>query len=192
MSATRAPKASAPPPSRRAMLDHKGSVGRTTDGILHIVDHAAGNCRRARPGTSTSRAMPSSGPGTITPRPARRPVRVNIYPQEIEDVLLQDSRVADAADLGVPNEVAEALKARCRELLGPLKVPRSIDFEVNFPCTRPASSTRSCFAIAAWPEEGPSRAGPLRAVSRRMFKARPRQPPGNRRAAARSTAPPHP
>ena len=79
---------------------------------------------------------------------------VNIYPQEIEDVLLQDARVADAAVFGVPNEeygeeikaviqpahpdftgpaIAEALKSRCRELLGPIKVPRSIDFEFDFP-----------------------------------------------------------
>ena len=79
---------------------------------------------------------------------------VNIYPQEIEDVLLQDPRVADAAVFGVPNDeygeeikaviqpahsdftgpaMVQALKARCREPLGPLKVPRSIDFESDFP-----------------------------------------------------------
>ena len=83
---------------------------------------------------------------------------VNIYPQEIEDVLLQDPRVADAAVFGIPNEeygeevkavvqpaqpgqagpaLAEALKARCRELLGPIKAPRSLDFELDFP--RPAT-----------------------------------------------------
>ncbi|MNY47843.1 Long-chain-fatty-acid--CoA ligase [compost metagenome] len=69
-------------------------------------------------------------------------------------MLLQDPRVADAAVFGVPNEeygeevkaviqpahpdfaapaIADALKARCLELLGPIKVPRSIDFESDFP-----------------------------------------------------------
>jgi long-chain acyl-CoA synthetase len=79
---------------------------------------------------------------------------VNIYPQEIENVLLLDARVADAAVFGIPNEefgeevkavvqpadsssigpeLVEALKARCREALGPIKVPKSIDFETEFP-----------------------------------------------------------
>jgi long-chain acyl-CoA synthetase len=69
-------------------------------------------------------------------------------------VLLQDPRVSDAAVFGIPNEefgeevkaviqparpeqsgpaVAEALMARCRELLGPSKTPKSIDFESDFP-----------------------------------------------------------
>ena len=69
-------------------------------------------------------------------------------------MLLQDPRVADAAVFGVPNEeygeevravvqparpeqsgpaVAQALMARCRELLGPIKTPKSIDFESDFP-----------------------------------------------------------
>ena len=69
-------------------------------------------------------------------------------------MLLQDPRVADAAVFGVPNEeygeevkaviqpahpdfagpaVAEALRARCLALLGPIKAPRSIDFESEFP-----------------------------------------------------------
>jgi len=99
---------------------------------------------------------------------------VNIYPQEIEDVLLQDSRVADAAVFGVPNEeygeevkaviqparpdytgpaIAEPLKTRCRELLGPIKVPRSIDSNSTFLATRPASSTRNCCAIVTWAQE---------------------------------------
>jgi len=79
---------------------------------------------------------------------------VNIHPQEIEDVLLQDHRVADAAVFGLPNDeygeevravvqlavpesagadVAEALKAHCRAALGPLKVPRQIDFTTELP-----------------------------------------------------------
>ena len=69
-------------------------------------------------------------------------------------MLLQDPRVADAAVFGVPNEeygeeikaviqpshpdftspaIADALKARCLAQLGSIKVPRSIDFEFEFP-----------------------------------------------------------
>ncbi|MNY05116.1 Long-chain-fatty-acid--CoA ligase [compost metagenome] len=69
-------------------------------------------------------------------------------------MLLQDPRVADVAVFGVPNEeygeevkaviqpahsdytgpaFAEALMARCREVLGSIKAPRSIDFEFDFP-----------------------------------------------------------
>ena len=187
MSTTRAPKASAPRPSARANgSSTRGSVGRATDGILHILDDAGrglppgetGNVHfecdahfeywndpaKTRAATSPQGwrsfgdigHLDSEGYLYLTDRKDFVIVSggVNIYPQEIEDVLLQDPRVADAAVFGVPNDeygeeikaviqpahsdftgpaMVQALKARCRELLGPLKVPRSIDFESDFP-----------------------------------------------------------
>jgi len=79
---------------------------------------------------------------------------VNIYPQEIEDVLVLHPEVADVAVFGVPNEdfgeevkavvqpvdpaacgddLAQRLLAYCREHLAAYKVPRSIDFEDELP-----------------------------------------------------------
>lgn len=164
-------------------LDHKGSVGRATDGILDDAGHElppaeTGNVffesdarfeywndpDKTRAATSPQGWRSFADIGHVdrggylylTDRKDFVIISggINIYPQEIEDVLLQDTRVADAAVFGVPNEeygeeikaviqpahrdftgvaIAEALKARCRELLGPIKVPRSIDFEFDFP-----------------------------------------------------------
>jgi acyl-CoA synthetase (AMP-forming)/AMP-acid ligase II len=79
---------------------------------------------------------------------------VNIYPQEVENLLITHSEVADAAVIGVPHpdfgeevkavvqpldpanatpEFAEALIAFCREHLSPVKCPRSIDFDPALP-----------------------------------------------------------
>jgi long-chain acyl-CoA synthetase len=79
---------------------------------------------------------------------------VNIYPQEIEDLLITHPLVFDAAVFGVPNEdlgeevkavvqpmpdvtpdetLADTLLAHCREHLSRQKVPRSIDFEAELP-----------------------------------------------------------
>ena len=79
---------------------------------------------------------------------------VNIYPAEIEGVLVTHPAVADAAVFGIPNEefgeevktavelcdgfeaspaLAEALVAHCREHLAGYKVPRSVDFETALP-----------------------------------------------------------
>ncbi len=79
---------------------------------------------------------------------------VNIYPAEIEGVLVAHSSVADAAVFGIPNEefgeevkaavellpgfsaseeMAESLKAHCRDHLAGYKTPRSVDFEDKLP-----------------------------------------------------------
>ncbi|WP_374526968.1 acyl-CoA synthetase [Novosphingobium sp.] len=79
---------------------------------------------------------------------------VNIYPQEVENLLITHPRVADAAVIGVPNpdfgeEVkavvqpldpadatpafAAELIAFCRAQLSPVKCPRSVDFDPALP-----------------------------------------------------------
>ena len=79
---------------------------------------------------------------------------VNIYPREIEDVLVTHPAVADVAVFGIPNddlgeevkavvqpvdmatagpELARELLAYCGEHLARFKVPRSLDFEVELP-----------------------------------------------------------
>ncbi len=79
---------------------------------------------------------------------------VNIYPQEIEDVIIMHPKVADVAVFGVPNEemgeevkavvqvadgaaesdsLADELMAYVREHLAHYKCPRSIDFEAELP-----------------------------------------------------------
>jgi len=79
---------------------------------------------------------------------------VNIYPAEIEAVLVQHPAVEDAAVFGIPNEefgeevkaavklaqgnepgeeLTTALTAFCRERLANYKTPRSIDYEDEFP-----------------------------------------------------------
>ncbi len=78
---------------------------------------------------------------------------VNIYPAETESVLLQHPKVGDCAVFGIPDEaMGEAIKATvqpaegvstegleqelidyCLENLAKYKVPRSVDFLVDFP-----------------------------------------------------------
>ncbi len=79
---------------------------------------------------------------------------VNIYPQEIEDLLLTHPKVYDAAVFGVPNEefgeevkaVIQAVRAEeagpdleaelidfCKAEISHIKCPRSIDFEKELP-----------------------------------------------------------
>ena len=101
---------------------------------------------------------------------------VNIYPREIEDVLVMHPVVDDVAVIGVPNaDMGEEVKAIvqlvrgvegtpalgdeliafCRERLTHYKCPRSVDFEPQLPGFRPASCTSaSCVTAtgvtAAW------------------------------------------
>lgn len=79
---------------------------------------------------------------------------VNIYPQEIEDVLISHPQVRDVAVFGIPNaeygeevkavvqpahpnyqtrQMQEELIAYCRENLSHFKCPRSIDFMTDLP-----------------------------------------------------------
>src|SRR5690606_6625905 len=79
---------------------------------------------------------------------------VNIYPREIEDVLIQHPVVGDVAVFGIPNDdfgeevkavvelldgheptddLARELLAFCREHLAGFKVPRSLDFTDDMP-----------------------------------------------------------
>jgi long-chain acyl-CoA synthetase len=79
---------------------------------------------------------------------------VNIYPREIEDLLITHPKVADVAVFGIPNEdfgeevkavvqpmpgiesnddLVEELLAYCREDLAHYKMPRSIDFDAELP-----------------------------------------------------------
>ena len=79
---------------------------------------------------------------------------VNIYPQEVEHLLLQHDAVLDAAVIGIPNEefgeevkavvqlvdgrepndaLSSELIAFCRTRLSPVKCPRSVEFRQEFP-----------------------------------------------------------
>lgn len=79
---------------------------------------------------------------------------VNVYPQEIENLLVTHPKVADIAVFGVPNEefgeevkavvapmnwsdagaaLAAELDAFCRQHLSPIKRPRSYDFQRELP-----------------------------------------------------------
>jgi long-chain acyl-CoA synthetase len=79
---------------------------------------------------------------------------VNIYPQEIEDVLLAHPQVLDAAVFGIPNDemgeevkavvqpvagaeagedLAGALRTWCEDRLARYKLPRTIDFDAQLP-----------------------------------------------------------
>jgi long-chain acyl-CoA synthetase len=79
---------------------------------------------------------------------------VNVYPQEVENLLVLHPRVADVAVIGVPSEdlgeevkvvvqpadmadagpaLAEELIAYCRARLSHVKCPKSVDFEAELP-----------------------------------------------------------
>ena len=84
----------------------------------------------------------------------------NIYPRDIDEVLMQHPQVADAMAIGVPDEyrgetvkafvqlkpgatvTAEELIAFCREKLAAYKVPRMIEFRSELPRTATGKALR--------------------------------------------------
>jgi long-chain acyl-CoA synthetase len=100
---------------------------------------------------------------------------VNIYPREVEDVLLAHPGIADAAVFGVPNEefgeevkaaverergdpsrpaVTEAaLIAWCRARLAHLKCPRSIDFHDALPRHQTGKIYKEALKRPYWPAQ---------------------------------------
>jgi long-chain acyl-CoA synthetase len=167
-------------------LAHKGSVGRSVSGPLHILDEHGNRLPAGEVGEiwferssefrylndddKTSESRRANGSGTfgdlgyldadgylyLTDRKAFTIIAggVNVYPQEVEDVLLAHPAVVDAAVFGVPHpEYGEEIKAvvqpapglvaddslsaelvaHCRAHLAGFKCPRSIDFDAELP-----------------------------------------------------------
>lgn len=98
---------------------------------------------------------------------------VNIYPQEVENLLITHPRVADAAVIGVPNpnfgeEVkavvqpldpadatdafAAELIAFCKAHLSPVKCPRSVDFDPALPRLDNGKLYKRLIKARYWPE----------------------------------------
>jgi acyl-CoA synthetase (AMP-forming)/AMP-acid ligase II len=103
---------------------------------------------------------------------------VNIYPQEIEDALINHPKVMDAAVFGIPNEefgeevkavvqpvdfaradaaLAEELSAYCRSHLSALKCPKSIDFTVQLPRHPNGKLYKRLLREPYWRDKGVSR-----------------------------------
>jgi acyl-CoA synthetase (AMP-forming)/AMP-acid ligase II len=103
---------------------------------------------------------------------------VNIYPQEVEDVLVMHPAVGDVAVIGVPNdEMGEEVKAVvqpaagvvagpdlertlidfCREHLAHYKCPRSVDFEAELPRLDTGKLYKRLLRDRYWEDRGPSR-----------------------------------
>ncbi len=100
---------------------------------------------------------------------------VNIYPQEIEDVLILHPGVADVAVIGVPNEemgeevkavvqvtegveandaLAEELLAYAREHIAHFKCPRSVDFTDELPRLPTGKLYKRLLKDAYWGKSG--------------------------------------
>lgn len=80
---------------------------------------------------------------------------INIYPREIEEILITHPKIMEAAVIGLPDEIwgervhacvilregqkgwAEEIQAFCGERLADFKVPASISFHSDFPRTGP-------------------------------------------------------
>lgn len=96
---------------------------------------------------------------------------VNIYPQEIDDILIKHESVADVACVGVPNAewgeevkaliqlkagvvasaaLAEALIAHCEQQLAKQKVPRSVDFLDEIPRSEAGKVYRRALRDRYW------------------------------------------
>jgi long-chain acyl-CoA synthetase len=100
---------------------------------------------------------------------------VNIYPAEIEGVLVEHPSIADAAVFGIPNEefgeevkaavelmedveasegLTAELIAHCREHLAGYKAPRSIDFEASLPRTPTGKLYKRLLRDPYWQDQG--------------------------------------
>ena len=98
---------------------------------------------------------------------------VNIYPQEVENLLITHPGVADVAVFGVPNadfgeevkavvqparweDTGDALAAEligwCRERLADVKCPRSVDFEAALPRAETGKLYKKELRAKYWPE----------------------------------------
>ena len=98
---------------------------------------------------------------------------VNVYPREIEDVLIVHPKVADVAVFGVPNEefgeevkavvqpapgtspgdaLAAELVGHARAHLAGFKVPRSIDFIDEMPRLPTGKLYKQPLRARYWPE----------------------------------------
>lgn len=186
-------------------LAHKGSVGRASQGKLHICDEEGVPLDVGQTGAvyfsdgpqftyhndpaSTAQTRNSRGWTTLgdigyldeqgylylVDRKAFMIISggVNIYPQEIENVLLQHPKVMDAAVVGVPNSdwgeevkaviqpvhasdigpaLAEELQSFCREKLADFKCPRSIDFDLELPRLPTGKLYKKLVKKRYWPQ----------------------------------------
>lgn len=105
---------------------------------------------------------------------------VNIYPQEVENLLISHPKVADAAVIGVPNAdfgeevkavvqaadphaagpaLADELIAYCREQLSAIKCPRTVDFDPQLPRLDNGKLYKRLIKDRYWPEQ-PARPSP--------------------------------
>ncbi len=99
---------------------------------------------------------------------------VNIYPQEVEETLLQHPDIVDAAVFGIPHRdfgeevkavvqmrpgvgkdaaAAEALIGFCRARISHVKCPRSIDFIDSMPRSESGKLMKADLKRAYWPAE---------------------------------------
>ena len=170
-----------------AWLAHKGSVGQSLLGPMHVLDDDGNELPNGEVGTvyfegeharfkyhnepdKTASAFNDKGWGTtgdvgyvddegylyLTDRKHFMIISggVNIYPQEIENLLITHDKVADVAVFGIPNEefgeevkavvepmnwadatdeVAIELMEWLRDRLSHIKLPRSLDFHEKLP-----------------------------------------------------------
>ena len=183
-------------------LTHKGSVGRSVRGPIHIVDENGNDLpageigqiwfenssdfRYLNDSDKTAEARGAKGTGTfgdigyvdadgylyLTDRKSFtiNTGGINVYPREIEDVLIRHPAVHDVAVFGVPNEeygeevkavvqpvagtiadsnLVDDLMAHCRESLATFKLPRTIDFIEEMP-REPTGKLRTGLLRERW------------------------------------------